>query len=488
MEMSKPIKKVAIRSLLFLVYVLLCLLSFAQKEVGKCEFKNNEFTVEITKNAPADQLDNFIDRYDLKDLNLKTVFKTNNLSALKTKGWKIKLNTDKTLVITKSLTGSTNLSNPADNITITNAETSIAQRFPATGNGLVYGVNRFRNRNDFAVKNADVTFYLRSHLNAKNVILAGSFNGFSPDALHMKKTDSGWIVTVKLTPGKYWYKFIADGHWTVDDDNYLRENDGQGNTNSVYYKPNFLFEYKGLPNAKKAYVFGSFNNWKKTGLPMTKTATGWALPLYLADGTHTYKYLIDNTTYTDTDKFDKLPDGYGGYNSVVRFGKSHLFTLLGHTAARQVMLAGTFNGWRNYELAMKKTATGWQLPYTLGAGNYEYKFVVDGNWITDPTNPLKVAADGQPNSYLIVGANYTFRLKGAANAKAVRLAGDFNNWDPYILTMTRQADEWICSVYLSPGKHKYKFVVDGNWITDPANKNWEQNEFGTGNSVMWMEK
>jgi len=38
------------------------------------------------------------------------------------------------------------------------------------------------------------------------------------------------------------------------------------------------------------------------------------------------------------------------------------------------------------------------------------------------------------------------------------------------------------------GKHKYKYLVDGKWITDPNNKNWEQNEFGTGNSIIWVEK
>lgn len=487
MEISELIKRGAIRSLLFLVPVLLCILSFAQTGVGKCEFKNNEFTVEVSKNAPADQLSNFIDRYDLGDLDLKTVFKTNNLSALKAKGWKIKLNTDKTLVITKPLTGSANLSNPADNLDLTNREPSIAQRFPPTGNGIVYGINRFRNKHDFAIKNSDVTFFLRGYSKAHNVVLAGSFNEFSPNTLHMKKTDSGWVAMVKLKPGKYWYKFVADGYWMIDDDNYLRENDGLGNTNSVYYKPNHVFVCNGLSKAKKAYVTGSFNRWRRTELAMNKIAAGWALPIYLADGTHTYKYFVDNTLYTDIYNANKLPDGFNGYNSVVRFGKPHLFALAGYTNAKQVALAGTFNSWRRDELLMTKTATGWQLPYALGAGNYEYKFVVDGKWITDPANPLKATPGGEPNSYLIIGANYTFRLKGAANAKEVRLSGDFNGWNPNALAMQKQGDEWVFSVYLSPGKHKYKFVVDGKWITDPANKNWEQNEFGTGNSIVWVE-
>jgi Glycogen recognition site of AMP-activated protein kinase len=54
--------------------------------------------------------------------------------------------------------------------------------------------------------------------------------------------------------------------------------------------------------------------------------------------------------------------------------------------------------------------------------------------------------------------------------------------------MKRVGDEWIFNVHLYPGKHLYKFIVDGKWILDPGNKLWEQNEDNTGNSVVWMEK
>ena len=50
----------------------------------------------------------------------------------------------------------------------------------------------------------------------------------------------------------------------------------------------------------------------------------------------------------------------------------------------------------------------------------------------------------------------------------------------------KEENEWVLSVHLFPGKHMYKFVVDGNWIKDQANQLWEQNEYGTGNSVMWF--
>jgi hypothetical protein len=53
--------------------------------------------------------------------------------------------------------------------------------------------------------------------------------------------------------------------------------------------------------------------------------------------------------------------------------------------------------------------------------------------------------------------------------------------------MARDSEGWYMDVHLKPGKHRYKFVVDGEWILDPDNPLWEQNEVGTGNSVVWVE-
>jgi 1,4-alpha-glucan branching enzyme len=102
----------------------------------------------------------------------------------------------------------------------------------------------------------------------------------------------------------------------------------------------------------------------------------------------------------------------------------------------------------------------------------------------DPAHP----AEGNNNSLLIIDPNYTFRLKGYEKAKSVYLAGDFNDWKPSAIAMKRVGDEWVFSVHLAVGKHRYKFIVDNKWIIDPSNKLWEQNEYGTGNSVIWIDK
>jgi 1,4-alpha-glucan branching enzyme len=49
---------------------------------------------------------------------------------------------------------------------------------------------------------------------AKEVFLAGSFNNWDSHSLPMKKNRRGlWKTTVELAPGRYSYKFMADGAW-----------------------------------------------------------------------------------------------------------------------------------------------------------------------------------------------------------------------------------------------------------------------------------
>jgi type 1 glutamine amidotransferase len=138
-------------------------------------------------------------------------------------------------------------------------------------------------------------------------------------------------------------------------------------------------------------------------------------------------------------------------------------------------------------LALQKTANGWSLPYTLPAGNYLYKFVVNGEWITDPANPHQITIDGNANSFIAVKPNFTFKLRGYATAHKVILSGTFNNWNETGYTMQHQGDEWVISLYLKPDKYLYKFIVDGQWIIDPANRLWEPNAENTGNSVLWID-
>ncbi|MFP4086689.1 MAG: glycogen-binding domain-containing protein [Desulfobacteraceae bacterium] len=52
---------------------------------------------------------------------------------------------------------------------------------------------------------------------AETVLLSGSFNGWSENTDVMKKDQTGTWKKVKMLPqGRYEYKFIVDGTWTLD--------------------------------------------------------------------------------------------------------------------------------------------------------------------------------------------------------------------------------------------------------------------------------
>jgi hypothetical protein len=53
----------------------------------------------------------------------------------------------------------------------------------------------------------------------KKVFLAGNFNDWKPDnPQYLMTADAGgaYTITVKLPPGTYQYKFVADGQWIKD--------------------------------------------------------------------------------------------------------------------------------------------------------------------------------------------------------------------------------------------------------------------------------
>lgn len=54
-------------------------------------------------------------------------------------------------------------------------------------------------------------------------------------------------------------------------------------------------------------------------------------------------------------------------------------------AAKEVFIAGTFNGWDPRQDSLKKHSTGWKAVKYLAPGVYEYRFVVDGIWVDDPS-------------------------------------------------------------------------------------------------------
>ena len=73
---------------------------------------------------------------------------------------------------------------------------------------------------------------------------------------------------------------------------------------------------------------------------------------------------------------------------------NHTFRLDGHGTASTVYLTGDFVQWAAQPPAAVAFTLGsdgaWTVAYPFHQGTFQYKFIVDGTWITDPTNPMTV--------------------------------------------------------------------------------------------------
>ena len=91
------------------------------------------------------------------------------------------------------------------------------------------------------------------------------------------------------------------------------------------------------------------------------------------------------------------------------------------------------------------------------------------------------------NSFLVIKPNHVFTLDSYSDAESVIVTGNFNGWSPDSYRMIRKEGKWIFPIHLKLGKCLYKFIIDGQWIIDPDNTLWEENEYGTKNSILWIE-
>ena len=79
----------------------------------------------------------------------------------------------------------------------------------------------------------------------------------------------------------------------------------------------------------------------------------------------------------------------------------------------------------------------------------------------------------------------TFVFRPAQAVKNVRVVGTFNGWDDEQGRMQKgKNNEWRKRVNIQPGRHEYKFVVDGEWQVDPDADRSVINSYGTENSVL----
>jgi hypothetical protein len=485
--------KMILLKLLLISLSLVCFQSIAFSQTTKNYipeylFEDGQIVIRIDKDLISQIQDSVFTKFGINALEPINALLQGDYSTFTQNGWTVKDRGKKGIEFRRNLEPVADFSNPNSHMLLATMFTSDNHPGIPIMQGKI-GVNDLKGEYPKTVINGLTTFRLEGYQTADEVLLSGSFNQWSTTKLKLERRGDAWEVQVELKPGKHLYKFIIDGKWISDKSNNLSEDDGYNGNNSVYYVTNHMFSFTGDLDLKRVYLSGSFVDWNPKKLQMIKVQDGsFKLPVYLVEGTYTYKFVADGDWLTDSSNSQKVPDGNGDFNSVLAIGKPLLFRLDHFPEARNVFVCGDFNGWNQTELALSKVGREWQLPYVLSPGNYQYKFIVDEQWVLDPANDISIEdGAGNKNSFLVVKPNYTFKLNDFLNAKEVILTGSFCGWNEHAFKMKKVDDSWTCELHLDPGKYTYKFIVDGKWIKDPANELWEENEFGNGNSLLWIE-
>jgi 1,4-alpha-glucan branching enzyme len=83
------------------------------------------------------------------------------------------------------------------------------------------------------------------------------------------------------------------------------------------------------------------------------------------------------------------------------------------------------------------------------------------------------------------GKKVVFQV-AAAPGSEVYLAGTFNNWDPkqHQLCSDPACGFYKIALVLPPGRHEYKFAVNGEWHVDASCLERVPNDMGSLNSVI----
>ncbi|WP_299625314.1 glycogen-binding domain-containing protein [uncultured Tenacibaculum sp.] len=250
--------------------------------------------------------------------------------------------------------------------------------------------------------------------NIESVVVAGNFNSWSRDRWKMTKVNTNIYELRKkiddFTDDFNWeFKFVINNSiWAEPNEsanNITLAKDGDKNYYTYNFKMynaypskngNAKFKLKGFPNAKKVIVAGSFNKWDEQLFQMKKTDNGWELRLQLKPNIYEYRFIVDGNWIEDPENSKKVPNEFGEYNSLIDISARVEFFLKGFKNAEKVILAGSFNNWSEGSYKMTKVKQGWFFSTVLQSGKHHYKFIVDGEWKVDPSNPVK-EFDGHGN-------------------------------------------------------------------------------------------
>ncbi|HNX01746.1 MAG TPA: alpha-amylase family glycosyl hydrolase, partial [Candidatus Cloacimonadota bacterium] len=163
-----------------------------------------------------------------------------------------------------------------------------------------------------------------------------------------------------------------------------------------------------------------------------------------------------------------------------------------------VYVTGDFNHWSQTANKLDEENGIYSTTLRLNPGVYAYKFIVDGNWIPDPT-VMEQADDSFHGKNSILRLEppqmdhvrlVTFRVNPLTPIKSLNLVGSFNLWNPHSHPFQVQLDGSLqLHVFLKKGTYLYKFLVDNDyWENDPNADEWVEDGYNGVNSVLHVDE
>lgn len=169
------------------------------------------------------------------------------------------------------------------------------------------------------------------------------------------------------------------------------------------------------PSARTVTVRGDFNDWREQATPMQRDASGtWTATVFLPSGVYEYMFFVNGADYRPDERNPlRRVNPYDGFNSVVVVGNPKIspmisgrsaYFIIYDTEATKIEVAGSFNQWTPQPLFRNPSDAGmWGARFDLLPGEYQYKYLIDGQWTMDPENlNPKKDREGHTNSTFVI--------------------------------------------------------------------------------------
>lgn len=377
------------------------------------------------------------------------------------------------------------------------------------------------------VYNEDGTITFNLVSDAAKAGIKGKFIESWSKILDMEKTEYGYTKSFEAPelPGIYDYGMVSGTteDWEGDPLNKTKIANGnpvivanpvEGNGEVVIYYPSA----DEITGSVLYRIFGSDDEYKSVNFAAAEGYEALYAATITGESAGEYEYLVkigDAEPAADTFNHARVQEVNGtkvstftmtasvtmpDFRSPVINGDGTVTFYYWAPSAKEVFLAGNMNGWSATAQPMTKDEeTGlFSVTLTLSDGSYQYKYVVDGDWVTDQKNEEVV--DG--NSAFTLGETYPIvdADKGTitfvyfpedyanvvAETESVNLMGEPALGTDWNTGLPMEFDETDGTYKLTvkditPGKYEYKFRANNaTWLQDKRNPD------GTDNSIVTM--